>query len=125
MKEQRIEQGAIAIAGGWMHHKVGWFVDNNNMFVFEDYIEGNIFGLPVALGFNCAEIDQLFAAQQLLLGRLLLAVDLSSPALIHCCSRDRENSENSSARLDPVAPAVFVATVALFNGSIRQSNLRS
>ncbi|MNE43920.1 hypothetical protein D3C80_1381190 [compost metagenome] len=49
--QQGIEQRAVGVTGGRVHHQAGWLVDDQDIVVFVDDIQLDGLGNPLALGF--------------------------------------------------------------------------
>ena len=58
-----------------MHNQVSGFVDNNNIIVFADYIERNIFCLPVAFGLQLHIDTEHLTTEQFLLWCSLFTIN--------------------------------------------------
>ena len=57
-----------------MHDEVGRLIDDHDLLIVVDDVEADIFGDPVALGFELCCNCQLFAAKKFMFGGLLLTV---------------------------------------------------
>src|ERR671931_1221859 len=80
MMEQRIEQGALAVARPRMHHPTRRLIDNDQILVLVADIHGKCLWLPTDLGFRLYPEDNLFASHHHI-ARPWLAVIDQQPAL--------------------------------------------
>ena len=60
--QQGIEQGAVGMAGGRMHHQPGGLVEHQQVIVFVDDVQLDVLGHPLALGLALGAQRQLGAA---------------------------------------------------------------